>query len=49
MHRDVLQEAGRNRTAHDLKMGENGALAAYGLRHAFAREFLIEKKLKDGP
>lgn len=43
LHRDALQNPGRKRTAHNLKPGEFGALAAHGLRHAFAREFLIER------
>lgn len=50
-HRDVLQDPGRKSTAHNLKPGEFGALAAHGLRHTFAREFLLERfkeKLEEG-
>ena len=49
--RDVMQDPGRKRTAFNLKHGEQGALSPHGLRHSFAREFLVEKfreKLKDG-
>jgi len=49
--REGLQDPGRKRTAFNLKPGEQGALTPHGLRHTFAREFLIEKfkeKLEDG-
>ena len=50
-NRDDLQDAGRKRTAHNLEPGELSALAAHGLRHTFAREFLVDKfkdKLEEG-
>lgn len=50
-HRVLLQDSNRRRTAQNLKPGEIAALAVHGLRHTFAREFLIEKfkeKLEDG-
>jgi integrase len=50
-HRDELQDPGRKRTAHNLEPGEFGALTAHGLRHSFARDFLIKKfkeKLEEG-
>ncbi len=49
--REGLQDPGRKRTAFNLKPGEQGALTPHGLRHTFAREFLIEKfkeKLDEG-
>lgn len=41
--REGVQDPGRNRTGFNLKPGEKGALTPHGLRHTFAREFLIEK------
>lgn len=42
-HRGLLQDPNRNRTAQNVKPGEFAALAVHGLRHTFAREFLIER------
>ena len=50
-YRGVVQDPGRKRTAHNLKPGEYGALSVHGLRHSFAREFLVDKykeKLEEG-
>lgn len=42
-HRDAIQETDRKKTAHNLEQGDRGALSHHGLRHTFAREFLIER------
>lgn len=42
-HRDSIQEHDRKKTAHNLGQEDRGALSHHGLRHTFAREFLIER------
>lgn len=42
-HRDAIQEPDRKKTAHNLGQEGRGALSHHGLRHTFAREFLIER------
>lgn len=46
-HREKIQEASRKETGHNLAAGEKGALTIHGLRHTFAREFLIEQFEKE--
>lgn len=42
-HRNTIQESDRKSTAHNLGQEDRGALSHHGLRHTFAREFLIER------
>jgi site-specific recombinase XerD len=49
--REGVQDPGRSRISYNLKPGEQGALTPHGLRHTFAREFLVERfkeKLEEG-
>ena len=42
-HRKVIQEQERSATGHNLDTGARGALTPHGLRHTFAREYIVRR------